>query len=82
METTELAQDMMVGATKISRFLGVTRRQIYSAVERGDMPLFKIGALVCARKSALTKWIERQESAVIASPSESSPSGEAIPSVS
>ena len=56
-----LADDMIVGALAIADHLGLTRRQIYAHVERGHLPAFRIGALLCVRKSTLERWIESQE---------------------
>ena len=54
-------EDLLIGAEAIANFLGLKRRQIYSAVDRGDLPCFRIGALVCARRSVIINWITEQE---------------------
>jgi len=63
--TPELRDDLIVGADALASYLGMTQRQVYGAVERRTLPFFKIGAHVCARKSVLLAWIERQESAFV-----------------
>ena len=57
----DLSEDLIVGAAGVAEFLGVRRRQIYHAVELGYLPLFRMGALICARRTTLAAWIEAQE---------------------
>lgn len=54
-----LADDMLQGAEAIGTFMGMEPRQVYH--QRKRLPTFKIGALICARKSTLMRWIEEQE---------------------
>ncbi|MCX7313710.1 MAG: DNA-binding protein [Alphaproteobacteria bacterium] len=56
-----IAHDMLRGADKIAGFLGMERRQIYHLAEKTHLPVFKIGATLCARKSTLLAWIVEQE---------------------
>jgi hypothetical protein len=61
-----LADDLLRGADKIAKFVfGSTkfRRRVYyySADAKLRMPTFRIGAIICARKSTLLEWIEQQE---------------------
>lgn len=58
-----MSRDIMVGADVIAEFLGMRRRQVYRAAEYGYLPVFRVGALICARRTTLTKWIEQQEGA-------------------
>jgi hypothetical protein len=61
---TEFAKDMLRGADEIAQFLyGDTgfRRKIYHLVSTSHLPVFKLGAMICARKSVLLKWVEDQE---------------------
>src|SRR5690349_15098370 len=56
--------DILTGADEVSEFLFGTRgkrRRIYALVGAKRIPFFKIGGVVCARKSRLRKWIEDQE---------------------
>ncbi len=54
-----LADDMLQGAEAIGSFMGLDPRQVYH--QRKRLPTFKIGALICARKSTLLRWIAEQE---------------------
>jgi hypothetical protein len=50
--------DLLYGAIAIARFLGILPRQVRHLIFAAS---FKIGRNVCARKSSLTAWLERQE---------------------
>jgi hypothetical protein len=59
-----LAGDILYGADGIATFLygdGKLRRKVYNLVETERLPHFRLGAVICARKSVLLKWIETQE---------------------
>lgn len=59
-----LANDMLTGGGEISRFVygdESGRRKIYHLAKTTDIPVFKLGELLCARKSKLIAWIERLE---------------------
>ncbi len=59
-----LANDLLRGAAEISRFLYgdlSSRRKIYHLAKTTDLPVFKLGEVLCARKSKLIAWIELQE---------------------
>jgi hypothetical protein len=63
-----LASDLLRGADEIAKFLfglrGV-RRQVYYLVECARLPVFRLGAVLCARRSVLLRWIEMQESRIL-----------------
>lgn len=63
-----LADDMLHGAKAIARFMygddgPKNQRRIYHAADKLGLPTFPMGATICARKSSILKWIERQEAA-------------------
>jgi hypothetical protein len=63
-----LAADILRGADEIAEFVfGSTkfrRRVYYYATDaKLRMPVFRIGSIICARKSKLLGWIEQQERA-------------------
>ena len=39
------------------------QRRIYHLVDNHGFPAFKLGGVLCARKSTILKWIEAQEQA-------------------
>lgn len=60
-----LAPDLLRGAEEIAAFLygsGRERRKVYHLVETARLPHFRLGNLVCARRTTLMAWIEEQES--------------------
>jgi hypothetical protein len=69
--TRDVATDILRGADEIAQFLFGTkkyRRRVYNLVERNELPIFRIGASMCARKSVLLQWIEAQEYAAKGTP--------------
>ena len=61
-----IADDLLRGADEIARFVFGSpkhRRKIYyyATDAKVRMPVFRIGAVICARKSTLIEWIEQQE---------------------
>ncbi len=63
-EQAEFANDLLRGASEIADFLlgdKSLRRQVYHLAATSTLPTFKLGSMICARKSVLLKWIEEQE---------------------
>jgi hypothetical protein len=62
--TGSLAGDILHGADGIAEFLygdRKLRRKVYNLVETACLPHFRLGAVICARRSILLGWIECQE---------------------
>jgi hypothetical protein len=60
----ELANDLLRGADEIAKFLygdSTQRRKVYHLAATSNLPVFKLGSMICARKSVLLKWIKDQE---------------------
>ena len=56
--------DILRGAEAIAQFLyddGTRRRSVYNLVKTTQLPVFRLGATICARRSALITWITEQE---------------------
>ncbi|QOZ06666.1 helix-turn-helix domain-containing protein [Bradyrhizobium sp. CCBAU 51765] len=58
--------DLIEGADGIAKFLfgedtQRLRRQVYHLAESHDLPAFKIGNKLYARKARLAEWIEARE---------------------
>lgn len=51
----------LIGAGAIAEELGFTRGKIYALVRNRQIPAVRIGGVICARRSALVAWAERQE---------------------
>lgn len=60
-EPCPLADDMIRGADAIADWMGLNRRQIYHLAATSRLPVFKMGSILCARKSRLMDWIKEQE---------------------
>lgn len=58
------APDLLCGATEISEFLfrkPNARRRVYHLYEHHDLPAFKVGGSIFARRSTILKWIADKE---------------------
>lgn len=53
--------DLLLGASAIAKFLGITARQTYRMIYDDIVPTFKIGGAVAARRSTLTTWMVEAE---------------------
>ncbi len=63
-EVHPLGSDLLRGADQIAEFMfgtPIERRKIYHLAETSKIPVFRLGALLCARRSTLLTWIEAQE---------------------
>jgi hypothetical protein len=71
-EQAVLADDLLIGAEAIARFmfgeneaaedfLRKKRRTIYWLADIGDLPVFRLGNMICARRSTLLKHFENRE---------------------
>jgi hypothetical protein len=55
---------MLRGADQIADFFygdKTQRRKVYHLVATSNLPVFKLGSMICARKSILLRWIAEQE---------------------
>lgn len=60
----DLSADLLRGADKIAEFLygrADERRKVYHLAETSRLPVFRLGAVLCARRSVLLEWISSQE---------------------
>ena len=58
------SQDLLFGAGAIAAFLfggSEHRRKVYHLAQSGQLPVFRLGTHLCARRSTLIAWIEAQE---------------------
>jgi hypothetical protein len=59
-----IAGDILYGADSIAAYLygdAKQRRKVYNLIEADRLPHFRLGAMICARKSILLRWISVQE---------------------
>lgn len=60
----EFANDMLRGAEEIAAFLfgdPTMRRKVYHLIATTRLPYFKLGSMICMRKSVLLRWIQDHE---------------------
>lgn len=62
----EFWKDVLRGAAEIAEYLFGSRefqfrRKVYHLAATSNLPVFKIGSMICARKSVLLQWIKDQE---------------------
>jgi phosphoribosylaminoimidazole carboxylase (NCAIR synthetase) len=60
----EFAADILRGAEEIALYLygkREERRKIYHLNRTSRLPTFKLGSMICARRSVLLKWVQSQE---------------------
>ena len=73
----QLAGDILKGADAIAKFLFGSRefrRKIYYLAERTKLPVFRLGSVLCARKSVLMNYILEQENAFFEQLAQENPS--------
>ena len=61
-----LSDDLLIGAASIAGFIFGSedeRRRVYWLIERGELPIFRMGQIICVRKSTLLRTIEAREAA-------------------
>jgi len=59
-----LSEDMLRGADQIAEYLfgsADDRRKVYHLAETSRLPIFRLGSVLCARRSVLMEWITAQE---------------------
>lgn len=63
-----LHEDMLWGAKEIARFLGCTEKMVFNMHLRRQLPTFKQGGRVCARRSVLVADIAEREGRASSNP--------------
>ena len=59
-----LSDDLLRGAEAIADFLygdSTQRRKVYHLAESSRLPIFRLGSVLCARRTVLLHWITEQE---------------------
>ena len=63
-QSAELGQDLLFGAEAIAKFVfgdRKYRRRIYHLASSSRLPVFRLGAMLCGRKSVLLSYVTEQE---------------------
>ena len=61
MDDTTKTVDLLYGVPAIADYLGVTKRTAYHLVETGRIPFFRMGKILCSRRSKLMAAMEQLE---------------------
>ncbi|MDX7950490.1 helix-turn-helix domain-containing protein [Lichenihabitans sp. Uapishka_5] len=61
MAQTVPAGDILYGAPRIARHLGITERQVYTLVEAGRLPHWREGKAILSRRATLSDWVLARE---------------------
>ena len=61
MEDTAKTADLLYGVPAIADYLGVTKRTAYHLVETKRIPFFRMGKILCSRRSKLMAAMEQLE---------------------
>lgn len=59
-----LSDDLLRGAEAIADYLygdSTQRRKVYHLAETSRLPIFRLGSVLCARRTVLLHWINEQE---------------------
>lgn len=59
--TSRLSDDLMIGAAALAAWLGVPPRKVFYIAETKQLPFFKIGGKLAARKSTIKEHIAKLE---------------------
>jgi excisionase family DNA binding protein len=62
-ETDNRASDLLYGARAIAGYLGVSQKQVYHLIETKRIPAFKVGKVVCSRRSTMDAALDHLEAA-------------------
>jgi hypothetical protein len=60
----ELANDLLRGADEIAEFIFGSRhfrRKVYHLAATSNLPVFKLGSKICARRNVILQWVKNQE---------------------
>jgi len=63
MTQERIADDLLRGAKEIAEETGIDQRQIYRLHERRLLPTFRVGGIICARRSELAKALSSETAA-------------------
>ena len=67
MEDATRDPDFLYGAPAIGTHMSLRPRQVYHLIEKASLPVFRLGRIVCARRSTLNAWLAEREAAALKS---------------
>ena len=63
-----MPEEIITGAAAIGRAVGLPRRRVYTEAAAGRLPVFRLGATLCAKRASLAAWIAHCDGATTARP--------------
>ncbi|SCX31077.1 hypothetical protein DSM25558_5113 [Agrobacterium sp. DSM 25558] len=55
--------EVIVGAKAIGEAIGVKTRRVHLMIDKGEIPVFRLGGSIAMRRSTLNSWISSLEAA-------------------
>ncbi len=55
-----MVERMALRANEVAKILGLGRSKVYELIQRGDLPVLRIGRSVRVPQAALERWIEQR----------------------
>ncbi len=52
--------DLLYGVPAIAAFLGFREHQARHVIAEGRIPTFRMGSIICSRRSTLNAWLDEQ----------------------
>ncbi|WP_161991830.1 helix-turn-helix domain-containing protein [Agrobacterium tumefaciens] len=55
--------EVIVGAKQIAEVIGIKPRRVHLMIDKGEIPVFKMGGSIAIRRTTLESWIDGLEAA-------------------
>lgn len=55
--------DLLYGVPAIAKHMNIRPRQVHHQIDKGSLPVFRMGGVICLRSSTLRTWLAEREAA-------------------
>ncbi|KAB1075456.1 DNA-binding protein [Methylobacterium soli] len=55
--------DLLYGVPAIATHLGIRLQQAHHQIRKGALPTFRVGGVICARRTTIANWLAEREDA-------------------